>query len=163
MPTADELIRMCALETSAGPWLLLAGSREADFAPLQQLFETLSQSPTTVLLEQQPFISVSGQLSLELCSRTDPPSKHRFSLSQLKTKLQDYSMARLLWIDETAGSHQWIGTPEEWAERALLLEPLVRKQTPGHVYLNDSAADVADIVVSRGEYENLLKQTQPER
>ncbi|QDT28349.1 hypothetical protein Enr10x_36910 [Gimesia panareensis] len=91
MPTADQLIRMSAIETSAGPWLLLAGSREADFEPLRKLFETLSQSPATVLLEQQPFIAVNGQLSLELCSQTDPPSKHRFSLSQLKTKLQDYS------------------------------------------------------------------------
>ncbi|QDT28806.1 hypothetical protein Enr10x_41520 [Gimesia panareensis] len=65
-------------------------------------------------------------------------------------------MARLHWIDETAGSYQWSGTPEEWEERALLLEPLIRKQTPGHIYLTDSAADVADIVVSRGEYPDLI-------
>ncbi|QDV19588.1 hypothetical protein Pan153_42540 [Gimesia panareensis] len=156
MPISDQSICMCALETSAGPWLLLAGSREADFEPLRKLFETLSQSPATVLLELQPYISASGQISLELCSQTDPPSKDRFSLSQLKTKLQDYSMARLHWIDETAGSYQWSGTPKEWEERALLLEPLIRKQTPGHIYLTDSAADVADIVVSRGEYPDLI-------
>lgn len=162
MPLADQTIRMCAIDTSAGPWLLLAGAQETDFLPLQRLFETLSQSPDTVLLEQQPCISIRGQISLELCSKTEPPPRHRFSLSQLKTKLQAYSGARLQWIDEAAGRYLWSGTPEEWAERALLLEPLVHKQTPGHVYLTDSEADVADIVVSRGEYEDLLKQTQPE-
>jgi len=155
MPIADPSLHLLSIETSAGPWLLLAGAREADFLPLQKLFETLSQSPATVLLEQQPFISASGQISLELCSQTEPPPQHRSSLSQLNKKLQDYSLARLQWIDEAAGSYQWSGTPEEWAERAHLLEPLVHKQTPGHVYLTESEADVADIVVSRGEYDDL--------
>jgi len=124
------------------PRIMLWGSKDVDVKSLREIFLRLSQEFVDIQLESQSIIGSHSDVSIRMCS----------------ISASDVGDRRTLGLHHCQGQpaqFQWLCQRERWAELADLLTGLDGVNA-GHHYLTECPPDDALIVISKGEYDQML-------
>lgn len=145
MESFGNRIRMCFVNASDGPRIMLFGPIDVNLFALQECFRELRKRGGEIRLEKQRFlVSFGGVEVVARCSGSLAGTK------ELGTQ------GRLVQNTKNAVHFEWTRSAEGWDYLAELMDGLIQSKTPGHQYLTDYPKDDAIVVVSKGEYSDDL-------
>ena len=153
MESVGRRIRLCFVNASDGPRIMLFGPVDVDLLPLQRFFRELSKCRQELRLEKQDFLVPFG--GVEVAARCSGSLGATKGLG---------TQGRLVKRAKNTAHFEWTRSAEGWDYLAELIGGLIQSKTGGHQYLTNYPKDDAIVVVSKGEYsDDLLQDLGPTR
>lgn len=137
-------VRLVLREFSAGPFVVMFGPLGVDLQAIKDCFLSLSREETEIEFHTQPFVSVFGDVTLQLCSTGSVMEKNIGGPNGLH------------FIGAANSSFRWSRTREGWSYMAELIDGLIESPHSGHQYLTSYPDEVAIVMISKGEYDDSL-------